>query len=48
MLRAGLVDRFELRVKELNQQLRQITYEMSDMYRWMDEMVRHTLCTALP
>lgn len=41
-MRAGMVDRFELRVKELNPQLRQITYEMSDLYRWMDQMVGHT------
>lgn len=47
LLRAGLVDRFELRVKELNPQLPQITYEMTDMYNWMDQMVRRTCCTAL-
>ncbi len=37
---AALCERFEQRVSELNPNLAKVTYELRDLYGWLDNMVR--------
>jgi hypothetical protein len=46
-LQAGVIGMFEKRLKELNPNLRNITYDISDLYEWVETLVRLVLSTTV-
>jgi hypothetical protein len=36
----GIIGMFEKRLKELNPNLRNITYDIEDLYEWVESLVR--------